>query len=102
MSNIIKFKKRRISKGIILSGTTVNNETGVVAKDLSLQDLMFYGLYWDNVILTQIPMIETSSPEIEQLLVHHFHVLHLQFYTESFLVCIGICKFIIFQFRVDL
>lgn len=66
MSNIIKFKKRRISKGIILSGTTVNNENGVVAKDLSLQDLMFYGLYWDNVILTQIPMIETSSPEIEQ------------------------------------
>jgi hypothetical protein len=31
-------------------------------------DLMFYGLYWDNVILTQIPMIETSSPEIDNLI----------------------------------
>lgn len=31
MSNILKFKKRRFSKGIILSGTTVNNENGVVA-----------------------------------------------------------------------
>ena len=42
MSNIIKFKRRRVSQGIILSGTTANNENGIVAKDLSRQDLMFY------------------------------------------------------------
>lgn len=66
MSNIIRFKKPRITKGIILSGTTVYNENGPVAKDLSISDLMFYGLYWDNVTITQIPLIETSSPEIEQ------------------------------------
>ncbi|TCB69283.1 hypothetical protein E0H88_11940 [Acinetobacter sp. ANC 4216] len=66
MSNIIKFKKRRVSQGIILSGTTTSNENGSVAKDLTLQDLMFYGLYWDNVILTQIPNIECSNEAIEQ------------------------------------
>lgn len=68
MSNIIRFKKPRITQGIILSGTVVNNENGSVAKDLSLSDLMFYSLYWDNVTITQIPFIESSSPEIQQFI----------------------------------
>lgn len=66
MNNIIPFKKRRISKGIILSGTSVSNENGPVAKDLTQKDLMFYGLYWDNIIITQIPMIDTSNELIEE------------------------------------
>lgn len=66
MSNIIKFKRRRVSQGIILSGTTANNENGIVAKDLSRQDLMFYGLYWDNIILTQIPYIDCSDEVVNE------------------------------------
>ncbi|ALD03227.1 hypothetical protein AMQ28_13300 [Acinetobacter sp. TTH0-4] len=68
MSNIIRFKKPRITQGIILSGTAISNENGSVAKDLSLSDLMFYGLYWDNVTITQIPFVESSSPEIQQFI----------------------------------
>ncbi|MNY93303.1 hypothetical protein D3C78_97130 [compost metagenome] len=68
MSNIITFKKPRISQGIILSGTVVNNEHGTVAKNISYSDLMFYGLYWDSVTITQIPHIGCSIPEIQQFI----------------------------------
>lgn len=67
MGELIQFKRRRISQGIILSGMAgVQNENGPVANELSLQDLMFYGLYWDNVILTQIPSFEYTNETIEQ------------------------------------
>ena len=61
MDNIIQFKKPRVKQGIILSGTAINNENGAVAKDLSLHDLMFYSLYWDQVTITQIPNIECTN-----------------------------------------
>lgn len=55
MSNIIKFKKKRVSHGIILSGTQCTNEYGPVSKEIHLNDLMFYALYWDKITITQIP-----------------------------------------------
>lgn len=65
--NIIPFKKRRISKGIIMSGAGgVSNENGIVAKSLSNADLMFYGLYWDKIAITQIPMFHFTNDIIEQ------------------------------------
>lgn len=67
MGEIIKFKRKRISKGIILSGAGgVSNENGLVAKELTHSDLMFYGLYWDNIIITQIPMFHFTNEIIEQ------------------------------------
>lgn len=67
VDNIIRFKKRRVKKGLILSGAGgVKNENGVVAKELHNEDLMYYGLYWDNIIITQIPMFHFSNPLIEQ------------------------------------
>lgn len=46
MGDIIQFKKKRITKGLIISGMGgVSNENGLVAKDLTHADLMFYGLY---------------------------------------------------------
>ncbi len=66
MGEIIKFKKKRITKGLILSGLGgVHNENGPVAKDLTQADLMFYGLYWDNIVITQIPMFHFTNQIIE-------------------------------------
>lgn len=65
--NIIQFKKRRINQGIIMSGAGgVSNENGVVAKSLSSADLMFYGLYWDRIAITQIPGFHFTNDTIEQ------------------------------------
>lgn len=62
MGDIIQFKKKRITKGLIISGMgDVSNENGLVAKDLTHADLMFYGLYWDNIIVTQIPMFHFTN-----------------------------------------
>lgn len=44
----------------------VSNENGLVAKDLTHADLMFYGLYWDNIIVTQIPMFHFTNDVIEE------------------------------------
>ncbi|EXS33548.1 hypothetical protein [Acinetobacter sp. 826659] len=67
VDNIIHFKKRREKKGLILSGAGgVKNENGIVAKELHDEDLMYYGLYWDNIIITQIPMFQFSNPLIDQ------------------------------------
>ena len=67
MGEIIQFKKKRISKGIIISGLGgVSNENGPVAKDLTDADLMFYGLYWDNIVITQIPMFHFTNSIIEE------------------------------------
>ncbi|WP_338560766.1 DUF6236 family protein [Acinetobacter sp. KS-LM10] len=67
MGEIIQFKKKKIAKGLIISGMGgVSNENGPVAKDLTHKDLMFYGLYWDNVIITQIPMFHFTNDVIEE------------------------------------
>lgn len=67
MGEIIQFKKKRITKGLILSGMGgVSNENGLVAKDLTKEDLMFYGLYWDKIIVTQIPMFHFTNNVIEE------------------------------------
>lgn len=67
MGEIIQFKKKRITKGLILSGMGgVSNENGLVAKDLTKEDLMFYGLYWDKIIVTQIPMFHFTNDVIEE------------------------------------
>lgn len=67
MGDIIQFKKKRITKGLIISGMGgVSNENGLVAKDLTHADLMFYGLYWDNIIVTQIPMFHFTNDVIEE------------------------------------
>lgn len=67
MGEIIQFKKKRIPKGLIISGLGgVSNENGPVAKDLTHSDLMFYGLYWDNIVITQIPMFHFTNNVIEE------------------------------------
>lgn len=67
MSEIIQFKKKRVNKGIIISGLGgVSNENGPVATDLTHADLMFYGLYWDNIVITQIPMFHFTNNVIEE------------------------------------
>lgn len=66
-NNIIEFKRKRIKKGLILSGLGgVTNENGPVARELSNHDLMYYGLYWDNIIVTQIPLFHFTNEIIEQ------------------------------------
>lgn len=65
--NIIQFKRKRFKKGIILSGSSnIQNENGQVAKEVTTNDLMYYALYWDQIVLTQLPGFETSSDLIEQ------------------------------------
>ena len=67
MGEIIQFKKKRIPTGIIISGLGgVSNENRPVAKDLTDADLMFYGLYWDNIVITQIPMFHFTNNVIEE------------------------------------
>ena len=66
-NNLIQFKRKRIKKGLILSGMGgAKNENGPVARELSDNDLMYYGLYWDNIIVTQIPLFSFTNEIIEQ------------------------------------
>ncbi|ELA8881315.1 DUF6236 family protein, partial [Acinetobacter baumannii] len=80
MGEIIQFKKKRISKGLIISGLGgVSNENGPVAKDLTHSDLMFYGLYWDKIVITQIPMFHFTNNVIEEFRTNGV----IEFYTNA-------------------
>lgn len=80
MGEIIQFKKKRIAKGLIISGLGgVTNEHGPVAQNLSHGDLMFYGLYWDNIIITQIPMFHFTNEVIEEFRANGV----VEFYTNA-------------------
>lgn len=80
MGEIINFKKKRITKGLIISGLGgVTNEYGPVAQNLSHGDLMFYGLYWDSIILTQIPMFHFTNEIIEDFRANGV----IEFYTNA-------------------
>ena len=80
MGEIIQFKKKRIPKGLIISGLGgVSNENGPVAKDLTHSDLMFYGLYWDNIVITQIPMFHFTNNVIEEFRSNGV----IEFYTNA-------------------
>lgn len=79
-NNIIPFKKKRLETGVILSGLGgVINENGIVAKELSDTDLLYYGLYWDKIIITQIPMFQFSTDIIEQFRSNGF----LEFFSNA-------------------
>lgn len=80
MGEIINFKKKRITKGLIISGLGgVTNEYGPVAQNLSHGDLMFYGLYWDSIILTRIPMFHFTNEIIEDFRANGV----IEFYTNA-------------------
>ena len=57
----------------------VSNENGPVAKDLTHSDLMFYGLYWDNIVITQIPMFHFTNNVIEEFRSNGV----IEFYTNA-------------------
>lgn len=66
-NNIIQFRKKKVERGIILSGLAgVQNELGPVAKDVSPADMMYYALYWNKITVTQIPMFDFRNEIMEQ------------------------------------
>lgn len=80
MGEVIQFKRKRISKGLIVSGLGgMSNENGPVAKELTHSDLMFYSLYWDNIVITQIPMFHFTNHIIEEFISNGV----MEFYTNA-------------------